>query len=455
MPEYKKVYVAMSADIIHPGHLNIIKEASKLGEVTVGVLTDAAIASYKRLPYMNYAQRAAVVRALKGVAEVIPQEQLDYINLLKLKPDYVVHGTDWREGVQAKTRQRVIDTLASWGGELVEPEYTEGISSTQLNKAIREVGTTPDIRRRRLRRLLDAKPIVRVMEAHSGLSGLIVENTVVTVSPQNDSSSTRSTCSARLNKAEPPSPTRREFDAMWLSSLTDSTLKGKPDNESVDITSRLRTVNDILEVTTKPIIYDGDSGGLPEHFVFLVRSLERLGVSAVIIEDKVGLKQNSLLEHGNVQKQATIEDQCHKIKVGKQAQITDDFMIIARCESLIAGAGEDDAISRCRAYVEAGADGVMIHSKSKTPDEIVSFVKRFRAEVSADKPIVVVPSTYAQVTESELAEIGVNIVIYANQLLRAAYPAMKKCAERILECERAKEASSEFCMPIKEIISLI
>lgn len=429
----KRVYVAMSADIIHPGHLNIIKEAAKLGDVTVGVLTDAAIASYKRLPYMAYEQRAAVVRALKGVAEVIPQEQLDYIpNLLKLKPDYVVHGTDWREGVQAKTRQRVIDTLVTWGGQLVEPEYTEGISSTQLNKAIREVGTTPDIRRRRLRRLLNSKPLVRVMEAHSGLSGLIVENTNVV-----------------------KNNVKHEFDAMWLSSLTDSTLKGKPDNESVDITSRLRTVNDILEVTTKPIIYDGDSGGLPEHFVFLVRSLERLGVSAVIIEDKVGLKQNSLFEAGNVQKQAPVEDQCHKIKVGKQAQVTDDFMIFTRCESLITGAGEDDAIARCRAYCEAGTDGIMIHSKAKTPDEIVSFVKRFRAEVSADKPIVVVPSTYAQVTEAELAGIGVNVVIYANQLLRAAYPAMRKCAERILECERAQEASAEFCMPIKEIISLI
>jgi len=429
----KTVYVAMSADIIHPGHLNIIKEAAKLGDVTVGVLTDAAIASYKRLPYMSYEQRAGVVAALKGVTKVVPQETLDYIpNLKAIKPDFVVHGTDWREGVQAKTRQGVIDTLATWGGKLVEPEYTPGISSTQLNKAIREVGTTPDIRRRRLRRLLNAKPIVRVMEAHSGLSGLIVENTNVVID----------------NK-------KREFDAMWLSSLTDSTLKGKPDNESVDVTSRLRTVNDILEITTKPIIYDGDSGGLPEHFTFLVRSLERLGVSAVIIEDKIGLKQNSLFETGNTQQQATIEDQCHKIKMGKQAQVTEEFMIIARCESLIAGKGEDDAIARCKAYCEAGADGIMIHSKAKTPDEIVSFVKRFRAEVSADKPIVVVPSTYAQVTEDELAKIGVNVVIYANQLLRAAYPAMQKVAERILSCGRCQEASQEFCMPIKEIISLL
>lgn len=429
----KTVYVAMSADIIHPGHLNIIKEATKLGEVTVGVLTDAAIASYKRLPYMNYEQRSAVVAQLKGVACVIPQEQLDYIpNLLKLKPDYVVHGTDWRTGVQSSTRQRVIDTLAQWGGELVEPEYTEGISSTQLNKAIREVGTTPDIRRARLRRLLNAKPLVRVMEAHSGLSGLIVETAAV----------------IKNNR-------RHEFDAMWLSSLTDSTLKGKPDNESVDITSRLRTVNDILEVTTKPIIYDGDSGGLPEHFIYLVRSLERLGVSAVVIEDKQGLKQNSLLKQGNVQAQTSVEDFCHKVKIGKQAQITEDFMLIARCESLITGKGEDDAIVRCRAYCEAGADGIMIHSKSDTPAEIISFAKRFRAEVSSEKPLVVVPSTYAQVTESELRSLGINIVIYANHLLRAAYPAMRKVAERILICERAQEASQELCMPIREIVELI
>ena len=429
----KTVYVAMSADIIHPGHLNIIKEAAKLGEVTVGVLTDAAIASYKRLPYMNYEQRAAVVAQLKGVAQVIPQEQLDYIpNLKKLKPDFVVHGTDWRSGVQAKTRQGVIDTLATWDGKLVEPEYTEGISSTQLNKAIREVGTTPDIRRKRLRRLLNAKSIVRVMEAHSGLSGLIVENASVV-----------------------KNNVKHEFDAMWLSSLTDSTLKGKPDNESVDITSRLRTVNDILEVTTKPIVYDGDSGGLPEHFIYLVRSLERLGVSAVIIEDKQGLKQNSLLEQGNVQPQASIEDFCQKIQAGKHAQVTDEFMIIARCESLITGKGEDDAIARCRAYCEAGADGVMIHSKAKDPDEVLSFVKRFRVEVSADKPLVVVPSTYAQVTEDVLSGAGVNVVIYANHLLRAAYPAMKRCAEDILRNERAMEASQNHCMSIKDIVEMI
>ena len=408
--------------------------------VVVGVLTDAAIASYKRLPYMNYEQRAAVVAALKGVTRVVPQETLNYIpNLEKYKPDFVVHGTDWREGVQAKTRQGVIDTLAIWGGQLVEPEYTPGISSTQLNKAIREVGTTPDIRRARLRRLLNAKPIVRTMEAHSGLSGLIVENAFAMV------------------PKDPLDPqgaqVKHEFDAMWLSSLTDSTLKGKPDNESVDVTSRLRTVNDILEITTKPIIYDGDSGGLPEHFTFLVRSLERLGVSAVIIEDKIGLKQNSLFETGNVQQQASIEDQCHKIKVGKQAQITEDFMIIARCESLILERGMDDALARCHAYVKAGADGIMIHSRKKDPAEILEFCDRFRAE-DPKTPLVVVPTSFNVITEAELAAHGVNVVIYANQLTRAAFPAMQSVAEDLLRHHRALEVDARL-MPFKKIITLI
>ena len=420
----KVVYVAMSADIIHPGHLNIIREASKLGDVTVGILSDAAIASYKRLPYMNYEQRAAVVAALKGVARVIPQEQLDYIpNLLKLRPDFVVHGTDWREGVQAKTRQGVIDTLAQWGGRLVEPEYTPGISSTQLNKAIREVGTTPDIRRARLRRLLNAKPITRILEAHSGLTGLIVENTSV----------------KKNNRTY-------EFDGMWLGSFADSVIKGKPDTESVDVTSRLRTLNDILEITTKPVIYDGDSGGTSEQFAFLVRSLERLGASAVVIGDKAGAR------HGL--SQADTDVVCRKIHEGKAAQITDDFMVVARCESLVTGAGEADALARCRAYLDAGADGILIHSKSETPDEVLAFAKRFRAEVSAEKTLVAMPTSYPQITEGNLAAAGVNIVVYANQLIRAAYPAMKKCAEGILQCDRAQEASAQ-CMSVDELVGIL
>lgn len=427
----KLVYVAMSADLIHPGHINIINEAAKYGDLVVGVLTDKAIASYKRLPYMEFEQRKNVVENLKGVTKVIPQDTLDYVpNLMKLKPDFVVHGDDWKIGVQREVRQRVLDTLKIWGGELIEPSYTPDISSTKLNKAIKEIGTTPEIRLKRLRRLLNSKSIVRAMEAHSGLSGLIVEKAGI----QKDG-------------------TLHEFDAMWLSSLTDSTSKGKPDIECVDVTSRLTTVNTILEVTTKPIIYDGDSGGLPEHFAYTVKSLERLGVSAIIIEDKTGLKKNSLFDDDNVQKQDSIENVCHKIMVGKRAQITSDFMIIARIESLNTGAGVDDAMTRAKAYLEAGADGIMIHTKEKEPVMLKEFCAKYK-ENKLQAPLVCVPSTYSHYTEKELSDLGINIVIYANQLLRAAYPAMKNVANTILENERAKEVDAS-CMSIKEIISLI
>ena len=427
----KLVYVGMSADIIHPGHLNILHEASKSGRVIVGVLTDEAIASYKRLPYLTYDQRSIVVSNLKGVSEVVPQTTLDYRpNLEKLHPDYVVHGDDWKEGVQAKTRQQVIDKLAEWGGQVIDVPYTKGISSTMLNERLKEIGTTPDVRLKRLRRLINAKKIVRICESHNGLTGLIIENTSVKVNNM-----------------------KREFDGMWASSLTDSTSKGKPDIEAVDLTTRLHDLNDALEVTTKPVIYDGDTGGKPEHFVFTVRTLERLGVSAIIIEDKVGLKKNSLFGTDAVQTQDSIEGFCAKIRAGKQAQITSDFMIIARCESLIAGKSIDDAMERCLAYVDAGADGIMIHSKHKTGEDIKEFCVRFR-DKEPNIPLVVVPTTYNHITEDELAEWGVNVVIYANHLLRAAYPAMVRCAESILSNGRSLEAN-DLCMPIKQILELI
>ena len=429
--EQKTVYVGMSADIIHPGHLNILHEASKYGRVIVGVLTDEAIASYKRLPYLNYEQRSLVVSNLKGVAEVIPQPTLDYRpNLEKVRPDYVVHGDDWKDGVQAKTRQQVIDKLAEWGGKVIDVPYTKGISSTMLNERLKEIGTTPEVRLKRLRRLINAKKIVRICESHNGLTGLIIENTSVTVNNM-----------------------KREFDGMWASSLTDSTSKGKPDIEAVDLTTRLHDLNDALEVTTKPVIYDGDTGGKPEHFVFTVRTLERLGVSAIILEDKVGLKKNSLFCTDAIQTQDSIEGFSAKIRAGKQAQITPDFMIIARCESLIAGKSVDDAMERCLAYVQAGADGIMIHSKHRTGEDIKEFCLRFR-EKEPNIPLVVVPTTYNHITEDELAEWGVNVVIYANHLLRAAYPAMVQCAESILTHGRSLEAN-DLCMPIKQILELI
>lgn len=427
----KKVYVGMSADIIHPGHLNILHEAQKYGRVIVGVLTDEAIASYKRLPYLNYEQRAMVVKDLKGVSEVVPQMTLDYRpNLEKIRPDFVVHGDDWKEGVQAKTRQQIVDKLAEWGGQVVDVPYTKGISSTMLNERLKEIGTTPDIRLKRLKRLINAKKIVRICESHSGLTGLIIENTSVVVNG-----------------------VKHEFDGMWASSLTDSTSKGKPDIEAVDLTTRLHDLNDALEVTTKPVVFDGDTGGKPEHFVFTVRTLERLGISAIIIEDKTGLKKNSLFGTDALQTQDSIEGFCSKIRAGKKAQITDDFMIIARCESLIAGLPLDEALIRCHAYVEAGADGIMIHSKNKDGEDIREFCLRFREKDSVT-PLVVVPTTYNHVTEDELASWGVNVVIYANHLLRAAYPAMVKCAESILANGRSYEAN-DICMPIKDVLELI
>lgn len=427
----KSVYIGMSADIIHPGHLNIIKEGTKLGSVTVGVLTDKAIASYKRLPYLDFEQRKMIVENLKGVDKVVAQDTLDYVpNLLKVKPDFVVHGDDWKEGVQKETRQRVIDTISEWGGKVIDVPYTQGISSSKLNEKVKAIGTTPEIRMKRLRRLIQAKPVVRILESHSGLTGLIAENAKVNVNGMD-----------------------QEFDGMWSSSLTDSTSKGKPDIEAVDITTRMHGLNDTLECTTKPIIYDGDTGGKVEHFVFTVRTLERHGVSAVIIEDKTGLKKNSLFGTAVPQTQDTIEDFSAKIKAGKMAQVTEDFMVIARVESLIIGKSVEDALERAHAYVKAGADGVMIHSKEKTGVDIIEFCEKFRKD-DKNTPIVVVPSTFNHITEEEFSQVGVNVVIYANHMLRSSYPAMMDVAKSILANGRSYDANDK-CMPIKEILELI
>lgn len=427
----KTVYLVMSADIIHHGHINIIKEAKKLGEVTVGILTDEVIASYRRLPLLSFEERKTIIENIDGVDTVIVQDTLDYMkNLNKLKPDYVVHGDDWREGSQKKIRERVIKGLKQWNGKLVEVEYTKGISISKLNEKLQEIGTTPQIRIEKLRRLIELKPIVRILEAHNGLTGLIAEKTQI----------------AKGNKIN-------AFDGIWISSLCDSTAKGKPDIELVDSTSRLNTINEILEVTTKPIILDGDTGGKIEHFVYNVKTLERLGVSAVIIEDKVGLKKNSLFGTEISQTQDTIDNFCAKITEGKKAQITKEFMIIARIESLILKAGQEDALKRAKAYIEAGADGIMIHSKEEDPKEILDFCKEF-SKFNNRVPLIVVPTSYCTITEKDLIEAGANIVIYANHLIRSAYPAMLETAKSILENERAFECNA-MCMDIKDIINLI
>lgn len=422
----------MIGDIMHPGLINIINEGAKHGDVMIGLFTDKAIATHKRLPYLNYEQRKNVIENIRGVSSIVPQDEWSYVpNLLKYKPDYIIHGDDWIYGPDKYLRDEVFKVMEKLGGEVIEIPYTKGISASGLKDAIDSLGVTPQARLASLRRLISAKPVVRILESHNGLTGLIAEHTAVEVNGQH-----------------------REFDGMWASSLTDSASKGKPDIEAVDLTTRLHDLNDTLEVTTKPVIFDGDTGGKVEHFVFTVRTLERLGISAVIIEDKVGLKQNSLFGTDAVQLQDNIEDFCNKIKAGKKSQITRDFMIISRIESLIAGKSVDDALERAFAYVGAGADGVMIHSRNKDGMDIKEFCQRFR-EKDNHTPIVAVPTTYNQFTEEELASWGINIVIYANHMLRSAYPAMVKCAQRILETSRSLEASEEFCMPIKQILTLI
>lgn len=424
-------YVGMSADLVHPGHLNVLSTAAKYGKVVVGLLTDEAIASYKRIPYMPFEQRKLIVESIKYVDKVIPQDTLDYsCNLKDIKPNFVVHGDDWKEGVQCNTRQMVIDVLSQWGGELIEVPYTKGISSTNLNNALKEIGTTPELRLKSLRRMLNSKPLLRFLDIHNALSGLIVEHTSVST-PEGV----------------------REFDGMWGSSLTDSTAKGKPDIEAVDVSARMTTLNEILEVTTKPIIYDADTGGQTEHFQFTVRTLERLGVSAAIIEDKTGLKKNSLFGNDVAQTQDSIEGFSHKIREAKRAQATDEFMIIARIESLILDKGVDDAFQRAKAYLNAGADAIMIHSRKKGPEEIFEFCDLYN-QIPNRKPLVAVPSSYNTIYEHELAEKGINIVIYANHLLRSAYPAMVSTAESILTHTRSSECDKNM-LSIKEILDLI
>lgn len=427
----KTVYIAISADILHHGHINLIKKASEYGDLIVGVLTDEAVATYKRFPVLDFEQRSFIIKNINGVKEVVPQDSLDYTaNLKKYQPDYVLHGDDWKEGIQSKIRQNVINTLNEWGGELIEIPFTEDVSIDKLNDVVKSASSIPDARRGRLKKLIGLKPIVRTIEAHNGLSALVVEN-------------------AKAIKDEKIN----SFDAIWVSSLTDSTAKGKPDIELVDMTSRINTINEIMEVSTKPIILDGDTGGLIEHFVFNIKTIERMGVSAIIIEDKIGLKKNSLFGTEVQQTQDSIENFSEKIRAGKKALKTNEFMIIARIESLILKQGMEDAIERAKAYIKAGADGIMIHSREKDPGEIFEFCEKFQ-EFAKDIPLVVVPTSFNQVYEDEFAKRGVNIVIYANHLIRSSYPAMVKTANSILENERCKEADDEV-LSIKEILTLI
>lgn len=429
--ENRIVYMCFATDILHTGHIAIIKKAAKLGKLVVGVLSDEAVASYKRFPLLPCEERVSLFENIKDVAKVIVQEQLSYRKILReLEPDYVVHGDDWRTGFQKPVRDEVVAILAEYGGRLVEFPYSSDAKYEELDKISRAQLAMPDFRRGRLKKLIGMKGCINAIEAHSGITGLIAEKTTVYQDGRT-----------------------YQFDAMWISSLCDSTAKGKPDIELVDMTSRFRTIDDIMEVTTKPIIFDGDTGGLTEHFVYTVKSLERMGVSMIIIEDKIGLKKNSLFGTEVKQTQDSIENFSAKIRAGKKAQKTADFMICARIESLILEQGMEDALERAFAFVKAGADAIMIHSRRKSPDEIFEFVKKFRS-LDRVTPVVVVPTSFNTVTEDEFKKLGVNVVIYANQLTRTGFPAMQNAAKTILEHHRAKECD-DVCMPIKEIITLI
>ena len=427
----KKVYVGLAVDIIHDGHINILKTAHKYGDVIVGLLTDEAIASYKNIPHLDFKRRKIIIENIKYVKKVVPQKTLDYVpNLKIIKPDFVVHGDDWKKGIQKKTRDGVIKILKNWSGKLIEPKYTKNISSTIIKNKILEIGVLPQNRVSRLKRLLLSKKIVRILESHNSLTGLIIENLKVVKKNVN-----------------------QEFDGMWSSSLTDSATKGKPDNSSVDFSSRISSLNDIMDVTTKPLVFDADNGGQLEHLPFLVRSLERSGASAIIMEDKVGLKKNSLFKNQTDTKQDKPELFAKKIKKIINSRQSKNFMVIARIESFILGKGLKDALKRADTYSKAGADAILIHSKEKTPAEIFSFAKEFKKSKNFI-PLVSVPSTYSKVYEKDLIRNGFKLVIYANQLLRAAYPAMQYTAKKILENSRAFEVEKKI-IPIKEIINLI
>jgi phosphoenolpyruvate phosphomutase / 2-hydroxyethylphosphonate cytidylyltransferase len=427
----KKVYIGLAADIMHEGHINILKVGYNLGEVTVGLLTDKAIATYKKLPHLTYSQRKIILENLKFVKKVIPQNTLDYRpNLKILKPDFVVHGDDWKKGIQKETRSQVIKVLKKWNGKLIEPSYTKDISSTLIREKIFFAGTSPDTRRLKLKRLVDAKEIVRILESHNSLTGMIIEKLKVI-----------------KNK------NYLEFDGMWSSSLTDSISRGKPDNQSVDYSSRILGLNEILDVTTKPVIFDADNGGRIEHLTYLVKTLERCGVSGIVLEDKIGLKKNSLFKNQSGVKQDSIKNFCKKIKKAKTSKINDDFFIIARIESFILGKGLNDALRRAEAYSKAGADAILIHSKEKTPKEIFKFSKIF-GKSKFKKPLVAVPSTYSKTYEKDLIKNNFKIVIYANHLMRSAYPAMLNSAKKILYNQRTHEIEKKISS-VKEIISLI
>ncbi len=427
----KIVYIALSVDVLHHGHINLINHAKKYGKIIAGLITDTAISTQKRIPLLNFTQRKKILENINGISKVIPQNEWEYSkNILKLKPDYMVHGDDWLFGKDKYLRSDTIKALKKVGGKLIEIPHTKNISSHSLKERMHFETTVASNRQSMLRRLLKAKNLCRFLEAHSPLSAIIAEQVFY------------------KNKQG----RKIEFDGFWSSSLTDSTLKGKPDIEVLDINQRLTTINDIFDVTTKPLIIDIDTGGKVEHLEINLKTIERSGASAIIMEDKKGLKKNSLFGNTVKQEQENVKDFTKKLLASKKVT-TNKLMIIARVESLILGKPLNDALLRAEKYVDSGADGIMIHSKNKNPKEVFKFAEKFRKKFE-NIPLVSVPSSYNSVKDKQLENAGFNIVIYANHMLRASYPAMKKVALEILKNGRTLE-SEKSIMSINKILSLI
>jgi len=417
----KLVYVGMTAEFFHHGHANILIKAREYGNVMVGLLTDSALLSHKRLPMLTWEQRKTIIANFNGVTEVVPQHEWEYSNnILKYRPDFMVHGDDWNVEHQKNVKDKALAALKTYGGRLIEIAYTDGVSSSVLQKEELSNGILPSTRVGILRRLINAKSIVRVLESHNAVTASIVDQS------EHFSNS--------MNEVV-------RFDAIWSSSLTDSTSRGLPDTEALSISSRLLNIMEIFNVTNLPLIMDADTGGDAQHLSLHIKSMERIGISACIIEDKKGLKKNSLLGTSVSQE---IEEPlvfAEKIDVAIKSKISQDFMVIARLESLILELGMEDALNRARLYCEAGVDGIMIHSRKKSPSEIFQFASIFRKEFP-DVPLISVPTTYNEVYEKELVDAGFNVVIYANHMLRAAVPAMRNVANTILENGRSFEVDS-------------
>ncbi|MDJ0824059.1 MAG: phosphoenolpyruvate mutase [Rhodobacter sp.] len=424
------VYVSMTAEILHNGHLRILKEAKKHGRVTVGLLTDRALENKKPIPLLSFEQRKEILEALDCVDEVIAQDEWDYDACIDThKPRVFVHGDKW-DGPLTGMRERAIARLESYGGTFVELPYSHEFDGTHIAPQMAASLATPFAKQKAFRRMMQSKRLVRFLEAHSPLAALIGEHTKV----------------QRNGDV-------LQYDGFWSSSLTDSTEMGLPDIEALDVTRRLQNIDEIFEVTTKPLVFDADTGGKAEHFELKVRTMERMGIAAAIIEDKTGLKKNSLLGTSVPQTQASIPEFQEKIRAGIEGQKYRGMMIIARLESLILGQGIDDALRRADAYVTAGAGAVMIHSKERDPAQVFAFTDAF-AQDHPEVPIVAVPSSYNTVHDHELQAHGIKMIIYANHMLRSSYKAMEQTARAILEHGRTAEIEDEI-ITIPQILKLI